>query len=180
MKGTIPQKYNTPERQDNVNLKRRSSFRVSSTQRGNRSHDRECDYWDFPHCKDFEKDTNVKGLSIHPLTEEESVHQSKGPDERKVTVATVSIAHHRPKNTSGKALASRKFHEHPLENKGKPGASGTIHNAHETFSCAQTETSVKKDEHKILVSEFGRVGQTEVLHMHHRKSTVWNGEQEEL
>ena len=60
--------------------------------------------------------------------------------------------------TQGKVhlCISRSFKEHPLDSRGKPSANGTIQNAHEKHSGAQTEISVRKDKHKILTSEFGQ------------------------
>ena len=47
------------------------------------------------------------------------------------------------------AHAIRNFQEHPLESKGKPGANGTIQNAHERHSYPRTETPVRKDKHNF-------------------------------
>ena len=46
------------------------------------------------------------------------------------------------------ALATRNFHEHPLENRVKPRACGTIRSVHERHSYARKKTSVRKEKHQ--------------------------------
>ena len=105
-------------------------------------------------------------------------------DKGEVTVAFGNIAKSPSQEDFRNALAIRDLQERPVESKGKLKASVTIHNAHETHSCAQTETSVRKGTQKIIPSEFeesisqrqisiserdpNRWEKTEDLQMHHR------------
>ena len=76
-----------------------------------RGHCRECGYWHLPPCTHLKKDGCQMGKdcpSIH--SQEESIYQSRRNMQRKesqkerVTVAIVTIANHRLRNTSGKLL----------------------------------------------------------------------------
>ena len=105
--------------------------------------------------------SNGKRLSVHTLTKEDSIYQSKrkrkGKDseKEKITVAIVNICKSQPEDIFRRALATRNFHEHPLESEGKTRASGTIQNAHKRHSCAQKGNIRQRRKRQILTSEFG-------------------------
>ena len=93
-------------------------------QKGNWSHDRECDCWHLPQCAYFKKDKCEVGQDcpfIHRQKKKRSTcrprkerGKAKESDKEKVTVAIVNIANHRPRNTSGKLLhfeTSRNCHD---------------------------------------------------------------------
>ena len=87
--------------------------------------------------------SNGERLSVQTLTKEESIYQSKRTskgteaEKQKITVAIVNFCKSPPEDIFRRALATRNFHEHPLESEGKPRASGTIQNGHKSYSCAQ-------------------------------------------
>ena len=117
--------------------------------RGKCSHDRECDYSQPPHCKYFKNDICQMGKDCPLAKEKRSTNpqrKEKGKakvteNKGQVTVAIVNIANHRPRNKYfRKAFAIRNF---------------VLRNDHKKASCAQTETFVRKDKHKIPTAEFG-------------------------
>ena len=118
----------------------------------------------------------------HSFTKEEAIYRSstkkgkgksKVSDKGEVTVAFVNIAKSPSQEDFRKALAIRDLQERPVESKRKLYASVTIHNAHETHSCAQTETAVRKSTQKIITSEFEESNSQRQISISERDPNRW-------
>ena len=96
-----------------------------------------------------------KNRSASPQRKEEG--KGRESEKKRVTIAFANFAHLRFRNTPGKLLQNWYFQEHPFESRRKLEARGTIQNAHARHSCAQTETTVRKDKPQIFTSEFGEI-----------------------
>ena len=106
--------------------------------RVNCGHNRESNFW-HPRIAKTSRKINVKWerikRRIHLPVQKEKAKETCPNRKRKRCKSQAE-------DCFREALASRNFHEHPLEGRGKPRASVTIQNAHQMHSCAQKKTSV--------------------------------------
>ena len=80
LKKTIQQSDKMPERREKVHQEKKIVLRVSKKKKKETAVLIESvDHWHPPHCRYLKKAkmSNGRGLSIHTLTKEESVYQSK-------------------------------------------------------------------------------------------------------
>ena len=117
--------------------------------------------WHPPHCKVFKKNMSKGKMTIHTITTEESIYQSKKKGKKKRVRTRESsgcmcyIANHRPRTTSEKLLQFETSMKRHLKAKMKTQANKKIQMPLGSTFALQTETSVRKEKHQILKSEDG-------------------------
>ena len=166
MHETIQQNDNTPERQGKVHLEKKIVFRVSTTKREivvtiesvilgisriantSRKINVKCERIVRSHTERIVRSCTHKRRIDSPK------EKAKGKESQKVGVTNdcnFQYCKSPPKDYFRKALVIRNFHEHLLEGRWKPRASGTIPAAHRRHSYAHNKTSVREEEYQILI-----------------------------
>ena len=81
--------------------------------------------------------------------------QGKKSEQEKVTLASVNIANHRPRTTSEKLLQFETSMNSHLKAERNLEQIRRSRNSHEMRYCVWKRTSVRKEKHQLLISEFG-------------------------